>query len=41
MENNIVLNISGVNKTFGGLQALSNVNLAIEEGKVPEEVKNG
>ena len=31
---NIVLNISGVNKTFGGLQALSNVNLAIEEGKV-------
>ena len=31
---NIVLSISGVNKTFGGLQALSNVNLAIEEGKV-------
>ena len=31
---NIVLNISGVNKTFGGLQALNNVNLAIEEGKV-------
>lgn len=34
MANNIVLNIKGVNKTFGGLQALDNVNLAIEEGKV-------
>ena len=34
MENNIVLDIKGVNKTFGGLQALDNVNLAIEEGKV-------
>lgn len=34
MENNIVLDIKGVNMTFGGLQALDNVNLAIEEGKV-------
>lgn len=34
MEKNIVLNIQSVNKTFGGLQALDNVNLAIEEGKV-------
>lgn len=30
---NIVLNVSGVQKTFGGLQALSNINLQIEEGK--------
>ncbi len=29
----IVLEIKGVNKTFGGLKALSNVNLKIEEGK--------
>jgi len=29
----IVLNVSAVQKTFGGLQALSNINLAIEEGK--------
>ena len=34
MENNTVLKIEGVNKTFGGLQALNDVNLAIEEGKV-------
>ena len=33
MENNIVLDISYVDKSFGGLQALSNVNLQIEEGK--------
>ncbi|GJL81304.1 MAG: ABC transporter ATP-binding protein [marine bacterium B5-7] len=33
MTGNIVLNISYVDKTFGGLQALSNVNLEIEEGK--------
>lgn len=35
MENakKIVLNVSGVNMTFGGLQALSNINLEIEEGK--------
>ena len=31
---NLVLNIKGVNKTFGGLQALDDVNLEIEEGKV-------
>jgi len=31
---NYVLSISGVNKSFGGLQALSNINLNIEEGKV-------
>ena len=35
MENakKIVLSVSGVQKTFGGLQALSNINLEIEEGK--------
>jgi branched-chain amino acid transport system ATP-binding protein len=31
---NIVLNIENVNKTFDGLQALSDVDLAIEEGKI-------
>lgn len=30
----LVLNIQGVNKTFGGLHALNDVNLEIEEGKV-------
>lgn len=34
MTGNIVLNIQNVDKTFGGLQALSNVNLQIEEGKI-------
>lgn len=34
MAGNIVLNIQNVDKTFGGLQALSNVNLQIEEGKI-------
>jgi len=34
MENNIVLEIEGVNKTFGGLKALTNINLKIEEGKI-------
>ncbi|MEJ2178496.1 MAG: ABC transporter ATP-binding protein [Gammaproteobacteria bacterium] len=34
MAGNIVLNIENVDKTFGGLQALSNVNLQIEEGKI-------
>jgi branched-chain amino acid transport system ATP-binding protein len=29
----IVLNVSGVNKRFGGLQALDNVNLKVEEGQ--------
>lgn len=29
----IVLSVTGVQKTFGGLQALSNINLEIEEGK--------
>jgi branched-chain amino acid transport system ATP-binding protein len=29
----IVLNVSDVNKTFGGLQALSNINLKVEAGK--------
>ena len=33
MENNTVLNIAYVDKTFGGLQALSNINLQIEHGK--------
>ncbi len=34
MAGHIVLNIQNVDKTFGGLQALSNVNLQIEEGKI-------
>ncbi len=34
MENNIVLEIEGVNKTFGGLKALTDINLKIEEGKI-------
>lgn len=29
---NVVFNVEGVNKTFGGLQALSDVNLSVEEG---------
>lgn len=33
MDNNIVLEIDNVNKTFGGLKALSEINLQIEEGK--------
>ncbi|MGU9958369.1 MAG: ABC transporter ATP-binding protein [Arenicellales bacterium WSBS_2016_MAG_OTU3] len=33
MDGNIVLNIEYVDKTFGGLQALSNINLQIEQGK--------
>ncbi|MFT5114663.1 MAG: branched-chain amino acid transport system ATP-binding protein [Parasphingorhabdus sp.] len=33
MENNAVLNIAYVDKTFGGLHALNNINLQIEEGK--------
>ena len=33
MANNVVLNVSDVNKNFGGLQALTNINLQIEEGK--------
>ena len=33
MENNSVLTIEDVNKTFGGLRALSDINLDIEEGK--------
>lgn len=32
MENNIVLEILSVNKTFGGLKALSNINLQVKEG---------
>jgi len=31
---NYVLSIKGVNKTFGGLRALSDINLNIEQGKV-------
>ncbi|MEZ5586915.1 MAG: ABC transporter ATP-binding protein [Sedimenticolaceae bacterium] len=31
-ERKVVLSISGVNKTFGGLQALTDINLNIEEG---------
>lgn len=33
MDNKAVLNIQNVNKSFGGLQALSDINLQIEEGK--------
>ena len=29
-----ILEVSGVNKRFGGLQALSDVNLSVEEGTV-------
>jgi len=29
-----ILSVKGVNKRFGGLQALDNVNLDVEEGKV-------
>ena len=29
-----ILSVSGVNKTFGGLKALTNVNLEVEEGAV-------
>lgn len=32
MQDNYVLEISGVNKTFGGLKALSNINLRVKEG---------
>lgn len=32
-QKKIVLSVTGVQKTFGGLQALSNINLEIEEGK--------
>ena len=34
MSEQIILNISGVNKRFGGLQALSDVGLQIEEGTI-------
>ena len=34
MADNIVMNIDSVDKSFGGLHALSNVNLQIEEGKI-------
>jgi branched-chain amino acid transport system ATP-binding protein len=34
LNDDCVLSIRGVNKTFGGLQALSDINLDIEEGKV-------
>ncbi len=34
MSNDIVLNVSGVSKRFGGLQALKNVGLQIERGQV-------
>ncbi len=34
MENNSVLEIADVNKTFGGLRALTNINLNIEAGKI-------
>ncbi len=30
---NIVLDVTGVQKTFGGLQALSNINLKVKEGE--------
>ncbi len=33
MSEKIVLDVSSVNKNFGGLQALGNINLKIEEGK--------
>ena len=33
-DNSIVLNVSGVSKRFGGLQALSEVNIQIRQGQV-------
>lgn len=33
VSENIVLNVTGVNKTFGGLRALSDINLKIKEGE--------
>ena len=34
MSEQIILNISGVNKRFGGLQALSDVSMKIERGQI-------
>ena len=34
MSDSILLKITGVNKRFGGLQALSDVNLTIKEGQI-------
>jgi branched-chain amino acid transport system ATP-binding protein len=34
MSEQIILNIAGVNKRFGGLQALSNVSLTIPKGQI-------
>jgi branched-chain amino acid transport system ATP-binding protein len=34
MSNNIVLNVQGVSKRFGGLQALSDVSVSIQKGQV-------
>jgi branched-chain amino acid transport system ATP-binding protein len=34
MDEQIILNISGVNKRFGGLQALSDVNVKIMKGQI-------
>jgi len=34
MSEQIMLNIDGVNKSFGGLQALSNVSLQIQRGQI-------
>ena len=34
MSEQIILNISGVNKRFGGLQALSNVAVSIKKGQI-------
>jgi branched-chain amino acid transport system ATP-binding protein len=34
MSEQIMLNIAGVNKSFGGLQALSNVNIQIQRGQI-------
>jgi len=34
MSEQIILNINGVNKRFGGLQALSNVSLKIQKGQI-------
>ncbi len=34
MSDNIILNISGVNKRFGGLQALSEVGIQIRQGQI-------
>ena len=34
MSDQIILNIAGVNKRFGGLQALTDVGITIKQGQI-------